>query len=124
MDRKVVGIFSLAKPWRRTIRPKMRSVHLTLPVNAQNTKKTIADTFEGQETRKIAYHDQIYRAQTIKTFSSLDLALGLVLATSAPRFHASPTWFQSTNGKEIARLFNFVYGMLWLLILLESKTSS
>lgn len=43
-------------------------------------------------------------AKTIKTFPSLDLALGLVLATSWPRLHATPTWFQSTAAKKIARV--------------------
>ena len=49
---------------------------------------------------KIAYHGEILQTKAIKTSSSLDLALGLVLATNRPRFHASPTWFQSTCSQE------------------------
>lgn len=54
-----------------------------------------------KEDGKIAYHGEILQAiKRPKLFQVLiDLALGLVLATNGPRFHASPTWFQSVSSQ-------------------------
>lgn len=66
----------------------------------KDTIKLFQIYLRDKEVEKIAYHGEIFRAKTTKTFPSLDLALGLVLATNGPRFHASPTWFQSTSSHE------------------------
>ncbi len=65
----------------------------------KDTIKLFQMYLRPKEVGKIAYHGEILQAKTTKTFPSLDLALGLVLATNGPRFHASPTWFQSTSSQ-------------------------
>lgn len=45
------------------------------------------------------------QVKMLSTFPSLDLALALsCFSNQCPRFHALPTWFQSTTAKKIARV--------------------